>query len=102
MPFILAIIGSLLIIAGARGKSTDLASLVKGDLTGTNNFVYWVIAILIVGGIGYANDFRGLSRSFLVLLLLVLILTESKNSTGGFFAAFTNSVSQITGGKNGQ
>ena len=100
MPFALAIIGIVLIVSGVRDTTTDLFALVKGDFTGDNNFVYWFLAILIVGGAGYVSDLRGLSRAFLALLLVVLVLTENKNSTtGGFFTQFTSAVNSITGSK---
>lgn len=101
MPFALAIVGLVLVISGVRDTTGNLVTLVKGDFTGDNNFIYWFIAILIVGGAGYVSDLRGLSRAFLALLLVVLFLSENKtNGNGGFFSQFTSSISQITGAKN--
>ena len=95
MSFAFAIVGVVLLTAGIRGTSGDLLTLVKDDLSG---FVYWILAIGILGGLGYVDAFRGLSRALLVLVLVVLILAEDKASgTGGFFAKFQESVTQIAG-----
>jgi hypothetical protein len=96
MPFAFAIVGLVLVIAGVRGKSGDLLDLVKVDLTGPNNFVYWILAMLILGGLGYIDDFRDLSRALLVLVLLVLVLREDQQGSGGFFVEFQSAVKSIT------
>lgn len=98
MPFALALIGVIFVTSGVRGTSQDLAALVKGDFTGENNFVYWFIAVIVIGALGYIEDLRDLSRAFLTLIIIVLLLSENqKSGDGGFFAKFTDSVSQITG-----
>lgn len=99
MPFAFAIVGIVFIVAGVRGKSADLMDLLKKDLIGPNNFIYWMLSIFIIGSIGYIQDFRALSRAFLVLVLVVLILYEGdpKRSGGGFFTKFTEAIAQISG-----
>lgn len=84
MGFIVIIIGLLLSIAAARGKHRELGELVKGDFTGPNNFFAWVVAILVIGGLGYIKSLKPLTDAFLVLLILVLFL-----SNGGFFNRLT-------------
>lgn len=83
MPIAFFIVGSVLIAAGVRSKSSDLWQLVKGDFSGDNNYTRWVVAILIIGVIGYVDTLRPVSRAFLALMMLVLFL-----SNGGFFAKF--------------
>lgn len=98
MPFVFAFVGLVLIIAGARGTSSDLVSLLKDDLSGDGNFVYWMLSIAVLGALGYVDALRPLSRALLVLVVVVLILAEDKaGGAGGFFAKFQESVSQITG-----
>jgi hypothetical protein len=99
MPFVFIIVGIVLLTSGARGTSADLQSLLVGDLTGSNNFSYWIFAILVIGAIGYIQDLRGLSRAFLVLVILVLFLKEgsTQNPGGGFFAEFQSAFNSITG-----
>jgi hypothetical protein len=98
MTFALALAGIMFVTSGVRGTSQDLAALVKGDFSGPNNFAYWFIAVLVIGGLGYIEDLRSVSRAFLALIIIVLLLTENqKNGDGGFFQKFTDSVSTITG-----
>ena len=97
MPFVFLITGLLFIVAGVRGKSSDLLTLLKGDFTGSNNFIYWFISILVVGAIGYIKDLQALSRAFLVLVIIVLLLHEDKNGQG-FFTEFQAAVKGITNG----
>ena len=97
MPFAFIIAGIVLLVSGVRGSSQSLVSLLKNDLTGSNNFGYWILSILVIGALGYVQDLRALSRSFLVLVLIVLVIAEDKNGTGGFFTEFQSSVKQIAG-----
>ena len=97
MPFAFAIIGLVLLVSGVRGTSGDLVTLLKGDITGSNNFVYWVLSIGIIGALGYIEDFRPLSRAFLVLVIVVLVLAQDKKGAGGgFFTRFNQSIATIT------
>lgn len=98
MPFVFIVVGIVMIISGVRGKSQDLTTLVKGDLTGKNNFIYWIISIMVIGGLGYIKDLQTFSRALLALVIVVLILAEEKNGNGGFFTQFQNAVNTITKG----
>lgn len=98
MPFVFLIVGVVMLVSGVRDTSADLLTLLKGDLINTHGFAYWMIAILVVGGVGYIQGFTSLSRSFLVLLLIVLVLAQSKNGAGGFFTEAQSQLKQITGG----
>lgn len=98
MPFVFGIVGIVFVIAGVRGTSDDLLTLLRGDLIGSeNNFFYWIIAIAVLGSLGYVDTFRPLSRALLLLVLVVLILTEGKKEAGGgLFEKFTQAMNQIT------
>jgi hypothetical protein len=106
MPFAFAIVGIVFLIAGVRGTAADLVALLKNDIVGggpglgvsSNNFIFWVISIGILGALGYVKDFRPLSRALMVLILVVLVIAEDNAAGGGgFFSKFQQSVSQITG-----
>ena len=97
MPFAFIIAGIVLLVSGVRGSSQSLVSLLKNDLTGSNNFGYWILSILVIGALGYVQDLRALRRSFLALVLIVLVIAEDKNGMGGFFTEFQSSVKQIAG-----
>jgi UDP-N-acetylmuramyl pentapeptide phosphotransferase/UDP-N-acetylglucosamine-1-phosphate transferase len=98
MPFVFIIAGIVLLVSGVRGQSSNLLTLVKGDLTGSNNFIYWIVSILVIGSIGYIDDLKSLSRAFLVLVIVVLVLNEDKNGVGGFFTSFQSAITSITKG----
>lgn len=86
MPFALIIIGTVLLVAAVRntiGGPDGLFTLLKNDFTGSNNFTYWVVSLLIIGAIGYIPTMRPLSRWFLALVIVVLFISQ-----GGFFSKF--------------
>lgn len=91
MPFVLVIIGIVLLISAAKGTHTQLFTLLKGDFTGPNNFIYWILAILLIGAIGYIPKLKPLSVTFLVLVILTLFLSRQ-----GFFTQFTAAIGTTT------
>lgn len=92
MAYVLIFIGLLLTVAGVRNTQDDFYTLLKGDFTGQNSFIYWLAAIAIVGGLGYIPSLKPLSNAFLILILIVLVL---KNGTG-LFSQLTNALQQST------
>lgn len=84
MGFIVIFIGLFLAITAVRNKHGELADLVKGDFTGPNNFFSWIIALVVIGGLGYIKPLKPITDAFLVLLILVLFL-----SNGAFFDRIT-------------
>lgn len=99
MPFALIIVGLFLLISGVKGTQSDLFSLLKGDFTGQNNFIFWIIAILVIGSLGYIKQIEPLSRGFLLLVILVLFLKKGDPNGvgGGFFEKFTQQIHTSTG-----
>lgn len=99
MGFALIFIGAMLTISAVRGTTGDLAKLVQKDLTGSNSFVFWLVIVLIIGGIGYIPPFRTISRAMLVLILLALFLAKGNPllPSGGFFQQFNRELSAATG-----
>ncbi len=94
MPFVLLIAGAVLLTSAVRNTQDNLFALVKGDFTGSNNFIYWFLAIFIIGSIGYIPKAKPVSTMFLALVVLVLVLTRGNpNATGGgFFQQFTSQI----------
>ncbi len=88
MPFVLIIIGVVLLIAAVRDKQQVLFYLLAHDFTGDNNFIYWFISILIIGAIGYIPKLKPVSDGFLILVILVLFLRKGT----GFFDAFQRQI----------
>lgn len=80
MPYALILIGAILLIAGIRNQHVQLWHLVENDFT-EGNFLSWVAAIAVIGGLGYIPKLKPLSIAFMTLLLIVLVI-----SNGGVFA----------------
>lgn len=91
MPFAFIFVGIVFLASGILGTTSQLTTLLKGDLTGQHSYIYWALSIMVIGSLGYIDDLKPLSRSFLVLILIVLIL-----SNGGFFQLFDQSIATIT------
>lgn len=88
MPFALLTIGMILIITGFQNTYAEFGKLVAGDFTGKGNFLYWILAIGVVGAIGYNKTAQPFSRAFIVLLLVVLFLTKGN----GFFGRLNSDI----------
>lgn len=88
MPLALFIIGAALIVSAFRGTEGQLGTLVLNDLSG--GFLKWLIALFIIGLLGYVPGIQTPSRFLLALVLLVLFIGNGQ----GFFAQlnqqFTN------------
>jgi hypothetical protein len=96
MPFAFILVGLVLVISGVKDTSAQLLSLLNGDLRGQNNYIYWMLSIAVVGSLGYIESFRPFSRALLVLLIVVLVLSNDKNGSSGFFTNFQSALSQIS------
>lgn len=87
MPIVFGVIGIILIVAGVRdtltGSNPNLVDLVKADLTGQPNYTEWMVAIFILGAIGYIQELRTLSRLFMAIVVIGLVFSNK-----GFFAQF--------------
>lgn len=91
MPFALLLVGLVLLISGVKNTQDTLFATVKGDFQGQDNFIYWFVAIIIIGAVGYIPKLKPVSTAFLALVIVVLFLKKG-NATGlggGFFAQAT-------------
>ena len=88
MPFVLLALGILFFIVSLQGTQGSLFTLLKSEFVGTNSFVVWAAAFVIIGLLGYIKPIRPITHAFLVLLLLVLVLTNGK----GFFSQFNSAL----------
>src|ERR1700743_3874874 len=87
MPLALIAIGVLLLVSAIRGTHKQLGDQLQQDFTGSGNFIYWMIALAVVGAIGYIPQFDKFSKAFLGLILLSLFLSNK-----GFFANFNSAI----------
>ena len=90
MPFIIIIIGLMLIAIGYNGTQSNFLTLLKGDFIGPNNFLWWVLVIFVIGIIGYAPKLKGFSDAMLALVIIVIFLSNK-----GFFATFTQDIKSL-------
>jgi hypothetical protein len=100
MPFALLLVGLMLLIAGVKNTQDTLFSTVKGDLTGRDNFIYWFVAIIIIGALGYIPKLKPISTAFLALVIVVLFLKKGSTTGlgGGFFSQFTSALGSTNSG----
>ena len=89
MPFVLVLIGLLMIVTGARGTYSQFGSMVAGEFQGKNSFLYFAAAIGGVGAIGYIDALKTFSRLFLILILIGIVVSNK-----GFFANLQKALAQ--------
>lgn len=95
MPFVLLFIGIILLTVAIRNQQTPFVHLVGGDFVGAGNFMYWVVALIVLGAIGYIPKAKPISNTLIVLILLVLILKTGNPATGvsqGIFQQLVNAL----------
>jgi hypothetical protein len=96
MPLLLIGSGLVLVLTGIKGNANSLYKLVASDFTGPNSFIYWVVSILILGALGYIKGLENLSKLFMILVVIVLLLDNGgtmqpggqPSTNGGFFSQF--------------
>lgn len=88
MGFLFLFVGVLIAITAYHGTQSQLWTLVVNDLTGTGSFIWWVVAIAIIGGLGYIKPLRTAMEPLLVLVVVSLFLAN-----GGVFAKFNQEIS---------
>lgn len=94
MPFVFLTIGVVLLASSVRNTQDQLFGLVKGDFTGPQNFIFWFLAIMIIGSIGYIPKAKPIATAFVTLVVIVLVLSRGNPSSagGGFFQQFVSQV----------
>lgn len=89
MPILFGFAGIILIVAAVRDRITNgnpsLIDLLKADFTGQPNFVEWMLALVLIGSIGYIPKMQPIARGFLVLVIIGMLLSNK-----GFFVQLGN------------
>lgn len=88
MPFVFILIGLVFLVTAVRGTQSAMFTLLKSEFVGTNSFVPWVSAILILGAVGYAKPIRPVADAMIGLVILAMVLANK----GGFFTAFNQAI----------
>lgn len=86
----------LLVITGFQDTYKQFGAQVQGDFTGPNNFLYWMLAIIIAGSIGYVKSLQGFSRAFMGLIILAIFLSQNTGTAQGitFFKNLVTGLNQ--------
>lgn len=97
MGFVMLIVGLLMIITGARGTYAQFGTQFASEFQSTGTFgqpgyhpgfQIWLLAIGIVGAIGYVKELQLISRAFMTLIIISIFLSQK-----GFFAQFQAALS---------
>lgn len=84
MPFALILLGFLAFVSAYKNTLGTLGALLKADFSGAANFFYWIVALIILGGIGYYKPLQNTSKMLMLLVLVVMVISDK-----GFFSQFT-------------
>jgi hypothetical protein len=84
MPFVLVIIGIVLLVAAYKNTQGNLVTALGADVP---PFAKWFLALALVGGLGYVPGMATISRWLLALVLLVIVLTNYQQILAGFTSA---------------
>lgn len=90
MPFILIAVAIILLVTAFQGTTGQMVRMLDDDIFGPKGYIYWFVAIFVVGAIGYIKAFKTLSDTFIFLIVLVLILSHR-----GLFAQFNQALAAI-------
>lgn len=88
MPFVLIFLGVTLIATALRGTTGVLFTTVKSDFTGSDNFIYWLLSLMVIGSVGYIKRLQPVANLFMFLVLLVMFIANK----GGFFTQFMTAI----------
>lgn len=77
MPIVLLAVGALFLVAGIRGKQSELFALLKGDFTGQDNFFVWAFALAFIWALSYIPGFKPIANAFFALVIIVLLFSHA-------------------------
>lgn len=100
MAFILLIVGIFLVVTAVRDTYTQLFQVVAGDFSlnqAGGGFVYWVVALFLVGAVGYVKALKPISDGLLLLIIIALLLTKGNPQKGNFFGNLTSALGAPSG-----
>ncbi len=91
MPLVFLFIGVVFLILARNGTQGDFETLLKKEFSGSQSFLVWASALVILGIIGFWKTARPISDALIGLILFVLIV-ENKGFFNQFNAAIRNPV----------
>lgn len=96
MPLILIAVGGVLVFVGVRGDPGSLYDLVGGDIRA--GYFQWMLAIIILGALGYVKGLENLSKLFIALVIIGLLLDTNKTTGEAAGVTFVKLFQQFTAG----
>lgn len=94
MPIALLVVGLLIVVAGIKNNAAELESTIVGDFSGAGSFWYWIVAVIVIGAVGYYQPAKTVSHLFLGLIVLVFLI-----SNNGVFAQIQSAIEHPTPAK---
>lgn len=91
MPLVILLAGIVLIAAGINNRLDKLIELIRSDFApddGSVPFGTWMLAISVIGSVGYIKEARGFANTFIALIFIAIFLSNK-----GFYAKFTDAFS---------
>jgi hypothetical protein len=90
MPLAIVLIGILLVSVGVKGTQKELGAQFQKDLLGSQGFLIWFAALLIVGLLGTIKPIQQPARYLLALILIVILLRNN-----GVFTQAVNAIGTV-------
>ena len=87
MPYIFLGIGALFIVAGYQNTYKELGQILADEFTNKPNqpsFMYWALAVFLLGIVGYIPGARLYSRALIILVIVGMVFGEHSNMAGWF------------------
>lgn len=89
MPFFFILIGLGLFASALNNSYKELGQqLYKDIFTDKPSFLQWILAIVVVGLIGYIPKAKPASDAFMLLIIIGMVIATK----GGFFTEFKNAI----------
>ena len=92
MALVFLLIGVAVVAIGVRGQASQAGALLTSELTGSNSFLPWAGAILILGLIGAYRPARPFANGMLVLVVVSIVLAQGKGFFGQLQSALANPI----------
>ena len=83
MPLMFLAVGILFLVLARNGTQGDFEQLLKSEFSGSQSFIVWASAIVLLGLLGFFKPVRPVTDAMIGLIVLVLLISNQ-----GFFAKF--------------
>lgn len=92
MGIVFLIVGIFAVAIGVRGQAGEAGKLLASEFTGSNSYVQWLAAILILGAIGIWKPARPAANAMIGLVILAIFIRRGQ----GFFDQFNSAITSAT------